>query len=229
MLRKTIAFFIILITFSAIYADETKEVDTKKLSEAIGHIIGKNLEDLGFELDLKRIITGIKKGSHNKTSPMTEDECLQALAKLQVIANEKICQKNLKIAEEYLAKNINDKNVIEIEKGKLQYKILNEGKDESVQSYNSPTIKIVGKYLDGKIFTDVEEIINLTETIPALKRSIIGMKKNERRQVYIHPDLGFGKIPPCLNSLIVFDIEIVKVDTNTPLSTEEIANKEKVF
>jgi len=229
MLRKTIIFFIILITSSTIYADEANDVDTKKLSEAIGHIIGKNLEDLGFELDLKRIITGIKKGSHNKTSPMTEEECLQALAKLQVIANEKTCQKNLKIAEEYLVKNVNDKNVIEIEKGKLQYKILNEGKDESVQSYNAPTVKIVGKYLDGKIFTDVEEIINLNETIPALKKSIIGMKKSEKRQVYIHPDLGFGKIPPCLNSLIIFDIEMIKVDTNTTPSTDEIANQKKVF
>jgi peptidylprolyl isomerase len=229
MLKKTIAFFIVLITYSTIFAEESKDVDTKKLSEAIGHIIGKNLEDLGFELDLKRIITGIKKGSHNKNSPMTEDECIQALAKLQIIANEKTCQKNLKIAEEYLTKNLNDKKVIELEKGKLQYKILNEGKDELVQSYNAPTVKIVGKYLDGKIFTDVEEIINLNETLPALKKSIVGMKKNEKRQVYIHPDLGFGKIPPSLNSLIIFDLEMIKVDTSTASTTDEIANQAKVF
>lgn len=208
--------------------DKKDDVDIKKLSEAIGHIIGKNIDDLGLELDLKRMIKGIKKGSLNKESPMSEDECLQALAKLQLKANEKICQNNKKLAEEFLNKNLKEKDIIEIEKDKLQYKIVQNGNGESLQSYNMPVVKITGKYLNGQIFTDIEEVLNLNEILPSLQKAMIGMKQNEKRQIFIHPDLSFGKNSPCLNSLVIFDIELLSLEPKqTPL--DEIAKKEKLL
>lgn len=231
MLKKIISilFLSFIFTFSAKAEENQKdEIDIKKLSEAIGHIIGKNLDDLGFELDLKKMIKGIKKGTTNKSCPMTEDECLQALAKLQVKANEKICQNNKKSAEEFLSKNVNEKDIVEVEKGKLQYKILQNGDGETLQSYNMPIVKITGKYLEGGVFTDSEEVLNIKETLPALQKAIIGMKLNEKRQVFVHPDLAFGKSPPSLNSLVIFDIQIISLDAKlTP--QDEIAQKEKVF
>ena len=77
-------FYLSLILSIFSFSNEKEKIDIKKLSEAIGHIIGKNLDDFGVELDLKKMIKGIKKGALNKSSPMTEDECIQTLAKLQL-------------------------------------------------------------------------------------------------------------------------------------------------
>ncbi len=226
--KVNIFIFLLLILPIFTFANEKEEIDIKKLSEAIGHIIGKNLDDLGFELDLKRMIKGIKKGSSNKDSPMSEDECLQALAKLQIKANEKICINNKKIAEDFLNKNVNEKDIIEIDKGKLQYKMIQAGKGESLKPYNMPIVKITGKYFDGQIFTDIEEVLNINETLPALQKAMAGMKLHEKRQIFIHPDLAFGKNPPCLNSLVIFDIEILSLDAKgNPL--DELAKKENIF
>lgn len=229
MLKINTVILLLLILFISAAANEKEdEIDIKKLSEAIGHIIGKNLDDLGFELDLKKMIKGIKNGSSNKSCPMNEDECLRVLAKLQMKANEKTCGNNKKSAEDFLCNNLKEKDIVEVEKGKLQYKILQDGKGESLQPYNMPIVKMKGKYLNGQVFTDLEQILNLNETLPALKRAMIGMKLNEKRQIFIHPDLALGKNAPCLNSLVVFDIEIVSLDAKmNPL--DELALKEKIF
>lgn len=228
MLKK-ISFIITCILFINCYAKtQDQKVDIKKLSEAIGHIIGKNLDDFGFDLDLKRMIKGIKKGCKNKSCPMTEDECLQALAILQIKANEKICEENLKEAENFLKNNLQTKDVIELEKNKLQYKILKKGEGSSIKSYNYPIVKLTGKYLDGKIFTNVEEVVNLNETLPALKKALIGMKLKEKRQVFIHPEIAFGKNAPGLNSLVIFDVEVIDVEATNKNPLDEIADT-KVF
>lgn len=59
------------------------ELDVIKISEAMGHMIGKNLDSLGLDFDLDAIVRGIKEESEGITSPMNEDECIQAIAVLQ--------------------------------------------------------------------------------------------------------------------------------------------------
>ncbi len=205
-----------------------KDIDTKKLSEAIGHIIGKNLDDLGFKLDMKNMIKGIKRGCQKKPSSMSEDECLKVLAQIQLKRNEHLASQNLKDATEFLIKNEKEKGVIQIECQKLQYKVLKTGKDKKVEPYHTPIVKMTARYLDGTIFLNSKESINLSETLPALKRAILGMQLHEKRQIFIHPELIFDKLYPHLNSLVIFDIEILELDAKKdPL--DEIADNKKVF
>lgn len=61
----------------------SEELDVAKVSEAMGHIIGKNLEALGLELDLDAIVKGLKEEQQGILSPLNDDECVQAIAHLQ--------------------------------------------------------------------------------------------------------------------------------------------------
>lgn len=61
----------------------SEELDIVKVSEAMGHIIGKNLEELGLDLDLDAIVKGLKEEQQGLHSPLNEDECVQAIAQLQ--------------------------------------------------------------------------------------------------------------------------------------------------
>lgn len=226
-LKILIGFLLIFSFFSNAFAAK-KKIDEKKLSEAIGNIIGKNLDDLGFKLDLKNLIKGIKNGAEKKPSSMSSDECLEVLAKIQMKENEKLAQKNLEEATNFLKNNLKEENVVEIEKEKLQYKIIKKGNTQKVEAYQSPIVKITGRYLDGTIFVNSEETIILEETLPALKKAIISMNLHEKRKVFIHPDLIYGKEPPHLNSLAIFDIEIIDLDAKkNPL--EDIANNTNIF
>jgi hypothetical protein len=59
------------------------DLDVVKVSEAMGHIIGKNLQELGLDFDLEAIAKGLKDETEGKNSPLTEDECVQAIGMLQ--------------------------------------------------------------------------------------------------------------------------------------------------
>lgn len=76
MLKLWLLFCLPLVGFS-------EELDVTKVSEAMGHMIGKNLEALGLDFDLDAIVKGLKEESEGKSSPLNEDECVQAIATLQ--------------------------------------------------------------------------------------------------------------------------------------------------
>lgn len=194
---------------------ETPSTDLKEISESFGHLIGKNLDSIGFDFDLDLVIKGIKDNRDGKAAPLDETKCVQAITHLQEQAFEKLAQDNLSKAEDFLKTNAKQKDVVEVEEGKLQYKVLQEGNGEEVQAGHSPLIRYKGTFLDGTVFGESkeEEKISLSETIPGFSKGIVGMKVGEKRTLYIHPDLGYGKqgyLPP--NSSLIFEIEVVKAD-----------------
>jgi peptidylprolyl isomerase len=211
--------FIFLFSFS-LFANED-DIDVKKLSEAIGHIIGKSLDDMGIKLDLKKVVKGIKKANQKKEFSMSEDDCLKALASLQKKEEKEISKKNLKEADEFLEKNKNNKNIISLEDSKIQYEVLHLGDGNQVNEYNKPIIKINGKYLNNFCFLATEELVDLNEIDEGLKKSIIGMKENEKRKIYLHPDFAKNSNN---NKLLIYEIEVIKSDAKMILpGNEEIA------
>lgn len=200
-------------------AEKNDPEELKKLSKAFGHFIGRNLDNPGFSFDIEMVISGIRDGAAGKPAPMSDKEYEQLLQVYQAKAYLALSDENLRKATDFLAGNKLKNNVIEIEPGKLQYEILKEGSGETVKEDSSPSIHYTGKFLDGQVFGSTEQAgepvtLSLQQTIPGFKQGIVGMKEGEKRRLYVHPDLGYGTqgpLPP--NSLLIFDIEIVKADT----------------
>lgn len=207
-------------------ADESDR-DVAKISEAMGHLIGKNLQALGLDLDVQAIVKGLKDASEGKTPPMNEDECVQAIASLQEESFSAAAEKNREEADNFLKKNEKEEGVVSLENGKLQYKIMKLGEGQSVQAYNSPIVRYTARYLDGQVFGAVtdEELISLDEAIPGFSKGLVGMKEGEIRTLYLHPDLGYGKQGHLLpNALLIFDVEVVKADASADAQSGSILN-----
>lgn len=210
-------------------------VDIKKVSEALGNFIGKNLKTPGLDIDVDSLVKGIKNGAEGKPSPMDEKEYEQAMLQLQQRALAAVSSKNLEDANAYLQKNAKEKGVVELIPGKVQYIIVQEGKGPAVEDNDSPQINYSGKYIDGKVFGSSEAsggpiTVSLDQTIPGFSKGIKGMKEGEKRRLFVHPDLGYGttgQLPP--NSLLIFDVEVVKAQSpetkeETPAATPATKN-----
>ncbi len=214
---KTVAMFSIL-AFSFIYADPdpTPPSDIGKVSEAFGHLIWKNLENsMGAQVDVAQLIKGLKDATKGLSSPMTEMECIQAIAEVQEAVFKKMAADNLAAAEQFLEQNSKLPGVQIVEAGRLHYKIEKEGKGAVVEPESTPLIQYSGTLLDGTEFSSSEEAesIRLDETLPGFNQGVIGMKEGEKRTLYIHPNLGFGSrghLPP--NSLLTFEVEVIQAN-----------------
>lgn len=201
-------------------AEKSNEVS--EVSEALGHLIGKNLETMGVDFDLECVVRGIQNAASGKQSPMSESETIEAITLAQESAFNKKAEENLKCAESFLEKNASAKKVVSLEDGKVQYKIEKRGKGTTVQPHDNPKIRYVGRYLDGSVFGESqnEEVISLDETIQGFQKGLVGMKEGEKRTLFIHPEYGYGTqgfLPP--NSLLTFEIEVV--EANAPAQQAE--------
>lgn len=200
---------------------EAPVVEVAKISEAFGHLIGKNLQNIGMKFDVAQVIKGLQDSLAGKESPMSEIECIQALTSAQEKVFQEQAQDNLKKAESFLQDNAKAKGVTSLENGKVQFRIDQEGKGNLLESHYSPLIRYTGKFIDGSVFSasKEEEKICLEEIIPGLRSGLVGMKEGEKRVVYIHPDLAYGTsgcLPP--NALLTFEVELVVA--NAPVTEE---------
>ncbi len=195
-------------------SDENQK-EIRKISEAFGHLMGKNIESMGVNFDIQYVIEGLKNAAAGKDAPMTEVECIQAISAAQETAFKAQSTDNLAAAENFLTKNSAEIGIVALEDGKVQYKIEKEGSGDPLKENATPLVRYTGKFLNGEIFgsSTEDEPISLEEIIPGLKAGITGMKEGEKRTIYIHPDCAYGTkgaLPP--NSLLTFEIEVVKTD-----------------
>lgn len=197
---------------------EAAAVDVKKVSEAFGNFIGRNLKSSGLNFDVDSFVQGIRDGINGKPSPLTDKEYEKQMMLLQEQTFKRLADENIKAAESFLQKNGKETGVIEIEPGKLQYSITKAGSGHEVKEGNAPQIQYTGKYLNGTVFGSSQDTggpitVPLNQTIPGFSKGLMGMKEGEVRKIFVHPDLGYGKaghLPP--NSLLIFEVELVKAD-----------------
>jgi len=206
--------FLCLIASFSLFAQEISP-DSKKVSEAMGHLIGKNLDTLGMHFDIDLVVKGMKDAANGKDSPMTEFECLAAIRSAQETAYKCQAKNNLEKAEKFLKDNAKKTDMVVLEEGKVQYKVEKKGAGAKVEANFTPLIRYVGKYLDGTVFDESQEpeVLPLADSIPGFSKGLVGMAEGEKRTLYIHPDLAYGTqgiLPP--NSLLTFEIEVVKAN-----------------
>lgn len=207
---------------------EITQEDIKRVSEAFGNFIGKNLKAPGMNFEIDSLIKGIRNGYAGQPSPMNDKEYEVMMTRIQERAYKQLSTENLKAANDFLAQNSKKEKVVEVVPGKLQYKILQPGQGAAVAEHDSPQIHYVGKFIDGNTFGSSKEAggpitIPLDQTIPGFSKGILGMKEGEKRELFVHPEMGYGttgQLPP--NSLLIFEVELVKA--NAPQPAEDAAD-----
>lgn len=221
-----------IVEFAAESNSPMQQADVIKLSEAFGHLIGRNLDNPGITFDLEGIVKGMRDAAAGIDSPMTEQEYEEAIASIQENAFNELANSNLKEANAFMESNVKEGAVVELEAGKLQYQVLAQGEGHEVAADSVPTIRYTGTYIDGTLFGSSEDAggpvtLPLEQTIPGFQKGLLGMKEGEKRRIYIHPDLGYGTaghLPP--NSLLVFDVEVVSAtDLDDSFDDEPVADE----
>ena len=204
----------------------TTAFGNEKLSEALGHMIGKNFKSLEIPIDFDALVKGMKEEAAGLDSPLNEAECAEALSLLEEKSFLVKKEKNLQEAVAFLQTNEKKEGVVQLEDGKIQFEVIKKGEGRQVQPYNTPLVRCHGQFLNGELFTldDAAERICLDEVLPGLKCGIVGMYEGEVRKLYIHPTLGYGEEDPLYpNSLLIFEVEVIEA---VPDSKEEISHLE---
>jgi peptidylprolyl isomerase len=203
-------------------------------SEAIGVLMAKSIQSLGINYDTDKIVQGFKDALKGRDKLKSEIEYVEIVAHAQEAVFKEMAAENLKKTEEFLTQNKTAAGIKELEANKLQYKVEKEGSGPVVDENSTPIIRYTAKFLDDAIEepSKDESRINLREDelIVGFKKALLGMKEGEKRIVYIHPDLAFKTkdYNRHTNSLLTFEIEVVKADAPAEQPIETPPNTPKV-
>ncbi|MCV6638510.1 FKBP-type peptidyl-prolyl cis-trans isomerase [Candidatus Albibeggiatoa sp. nov. NOAA] len=200
----------------------------EKLSYSFGQNIGSTLKKQDIEINLDKLMLGIKEALAGEFTTLTEEQVQTTLmdfrkAQFAKKAEEKrqLAEKNRTDGEKFLAENAKKAGVKVTDSG-LQYEILTEGKGDSPKATDTVTVHYRGTLLDGSEFDS--SYSRNQPTSFALNRVIKGwteglqlMKPGGKAKFAIPSDLAYGKtgipggkIGP--DSTLIFEVELISVD-----------------
>ena len=215
-------------------ADDTNVLvdDKSKASYAIGMMLGHNWQQQGVDVDPDWVLRGLKDVESGGATLMTPQEVQSTLKEFQqtVAARRaemqvQMATKNKTDGEAFLAQNKNQPGVVTLPDG-LQYKIITEGSGATPTITDIVTVNYSGKLLDGTEFDSSYKRGQPAEfpvggVIHGWTEALQQMKAGSKWQLFIPSELAYGEqgrpgIPP--NSVLVFDVELLSVQTSNPQS-----------
>ncbi len=119
---------------------------------------------------------------------------------------------NLEKSKAYFNQLSKTKGIVSSVPNKVYFKVLHKGEGPPVTSkIKNVTLHYSFSVLDGKIpETGTVKSENVEQLIPGVVHALIGMKRGEIRNFYIHPEYGYGEdsyLPP--NLPIIAKVELV--------------------
>ena len=221
-------------TSSSAFANEEA-----KVAYSLGFIFGKNNAAAIKDLDIDSFTAGFKDGYGAKPALLSEDEIKQTLTayKERRVAQEqadfqKQAQENKTRGEAFLVENGKKAGVKTTASG-LQYEVLTQGTSTKPMPSDTVEVHYEGKLTDGTVFDSSvargqpasfrldQVIVGWTE---GLQLMAVGSKyRFTIPSALAYGEMGAGTIPP--NSVLVFDVELLKVTKEETKAPEKKAKK----
>ena len=211
-------------------AEEQPELasDADRIGYSLGHQVGRDLKQQNVEPDSAIIQRGIEDGLAGKPPLLPEKEMQTSLRALKqgILSEEQ--EERLKTIQErrikremarkegeaFLADNTKKTGVTTLPSG-LQYRIVKAGKGSKPALTDTVTVHYRGTLLDGSEFDSTRggepESFPVKELIPGLKEALLLMQPGARWELYIPPELGFGRRGPLEDQTLVYDIQLIAI------------------
>ena len=179
--------------------------EVKIISKHLAHLTKENLQEFYPYYDFNEFLKAL-----SEKDDTVENSYATLMDFKDRIFNEE-ARKNLEIANQFLSQLPFKEHMIEVKKGKIYYEILQPGTGAVITDDSTPMIHFTETDLSNKELQDMTGKIPLKETIAGFHQGVAGMRVGEKRKIYVHPDLAYGKFGQYASQqLIIFIVEIIE-------------------
>jgi len=195
-----------------------------RASYSLGHQIGLDLARQDTRIDPQALRRGLLDGLAGVDPAIgaeTMEEVLREL-KRKVVAAERErdrvgAELHRKQGKEFLTRNARERGVVTLPSG-LQYRILRKGRGKRPRATDKVVVHYRGTTLDGSVFHDSRkrpgepEVLHVSGVVRGLTEALQKMKVGSRWQVFLPPQLAYGRRGPLADQTVVFDIELIAIE-----------------
>jgi FKBP-type peptidyl-prolyl cis-trans isomerase FklB len=211
-----------VLAFCAAGAEPLEDADAR-LSYSLGHQIGMDLARQGRDVEDDTLGRGLRDGLAGRESalPPAEMRALLLGLKRGIVASEREDRlrpsSSLRRAgEEFLALNAGAEGVVERPSG-LQYRVIRPGSGPRPTSKDRVRVRYRSTRLDGRAFHDSlregaePETFDVGGVIQGLGEALQLMRVGARWEIFLPPELAFGRRGPLADHTVVYDLELIAV------------------
>ncbi|MFC2133443.1 FKBP-type peptidyl-prolyl cis-trans isomerase [Bacteroidota bacterium] len=222
-----------LLIFTTAACQETKleksdlETQNDKASYSIGLDIGRNINSQQLDLDIEKLIHGIRDGVSGDSALLTQEEIQQVMQKFseeriaqQNQATSEESEKNRADGEEFMNNNKTRDGVIELPNG-LQYEVIKSGSGASPTATDKVKVHYRGTLIDGAEFDSSYKrgepaVFGVNQVIKGWTDILQIMQVGDHWKVYIPDNLAYGErgagnmIPP--GATLIFEVELLGIE-----------------
>lgn len=228
--RKTLIAVALTAAFGAGNAfaiDPSLKTEKDKVSYMVGADVGRGLNQIKSDLDLKIVIQALTDEFNGGKSLMTQEEGQEVrqefMQKLQAkrVAEEKVAaDKNKSEGAAFLAKNKTKAGVKTTASG-LQYEVVKEGTGPKPKETDTVKVDYTGTKIDGTKFDSSVDrgqpaTFPLNGVIKGWTEGLQLMPVGSEYKLVIPAELAYGEnAPPTIgpNATLIFDVKLISIET----------------
>jgi FKBP-type peptidyl-prolyl cis-trans isomerase FklB len=202
--------------------------ETDRISYSLGHQLGRDLQRQGVQADMKAILRGLEDGLAGETPllPAGEMETLLKALKQNIVTTqqedmqhelEERRRKREQSRQEgaaFLATNAKKPGVTTLPSG-LQYRVIKAGQGRRPALTDTVTVNYHGRLINGNEFGSTRagapERFSVNEVIPGLEEALLLMPQGSKWELYIPPELGFGRRGALEDQTLIYEIELLDI------------------
>lgn len=218
-----LAVFLTALSIGVCSAGENSALKDQKDKESysLGYQVGESYRKRGLDLNSDIFIKGIQDGFAGTVPQLSRHEMEAALKQLKnkvhaaKYARSKSLEQQRREAKEFLAANASKPGVVTLPSG-LQYKVIREGKGKTPGPRDMVTVHYRGTRIDGTEFdssykNNKPATFRVDGVIAGWTEALQLMKEGSKWQLFIPPDLAYGKRGPMAHRTLIFDVELISV------------------
>jgi FKBP-type peptidyl-prolyl cis-trans isomerase FklB len=218
----TVALFAAPIALAVAGESLNMEDQTTRINYSLGYQIGGDFKHQGVEMNADAVVAGIHDALSGAKPQMKPEEMRATLIELkrkvvteQQAERRQAEQKQIEEDKQFLEKNARKEGVVITESG-LQYKVVEEGTGKTPGPTDQVTVNYRGTLINGQEFDSSDRVgkpatFPLNGVIKGWTEGLQHLKEGGKIELYIPPDLGYGKKGPLANRTLVFDVELLSV------------------
>jgi FKBP-type peptidyl-prolyl cis-trans isomerase FklB len=212
--------------------DESSNEDVSLTSYSIGHQIGMDLVRQDRSVDLAAVERGLRDGLKGAIPalPVEELDALVLGLKQQIVSTEREARVRgaptlRQAGTRFMVENAEREEIAILDSG-LQYRVIRAGKGKRALPTDRVQIRYRSWRLDGRVFHDSTqpesepETMRVGELIRGLREALPLMDEGARWEIFIPPELAFGRRGPLADHTVVYDLELLAVVSGDTAGSE---------
>ncbi|MBR5705596.1 MAG: FKBP-type peptidyl-prolyl cis-trans isomerase [Deltaproteobacteria bacterium] len=199
-----------------------------RFSYGVGLNLGRGAQSEEIDINPDLVLRGIRDGLTGVEPLLTDKDIEATMRELTQKMEQKLrakldelAKKNKEENAKFFAENAKKEGVVTTASG-LQYQVVKEGTGKQPGPEDIVTVHYVGTLLDGREFDSSRKRkepvqFRLNGVIPGWVEGLQLMKEGGQIKLFVPPELAYGEagvsalVGP--NSALVFDVELIKVDS----------------